>query len=148
MSVRGCSCSPSSPLCLVCQNLLMRATGQDPHGQMKEKKGRGRAAGPGEEAILQRQLRSLARAHGWLYYHTHDSRLSDAGFPDTVLCRMATGEIPGRLVFAELKSEAGKMTQDQQLWLEVLAHSVPGIESVLWRPSDWGAMVATLANRA
>jgi hypothetical protein len=70
-----------------------------------------------------------ARTFGWLAYHTHDSRSSAAGFPD--LCMTRGPEI----VFAELKSERGKVTAAQQEWLDAL-DAVPGTEVYVWRPRD------------
>jgi hypothetical protein len=82
-----------------------------------------------EEELLGK-VRSLALANGWLFYHTRDSRRSEAGFPDCVLVK------PGRLIFAELKSAKGKPTHAQEVWLSLLAHSVPGVVCYLWRPKD------------
>ena len=82
------------------------------------------------EAQLQRLVMALAAACGWtLRYHTHDSRRSDKGFPDCVFLR---GE---RLVFAELKSQKGRVRPEQVLWLDALRDSTA--EAYLWRPSDW-----------
>ena len=82
----------------------------------------------------------------WRYYHTRDSRRSAAGFPDLVLVRGP------RLIFAELKTERGKLTADQVAWLEDLAMVAatatgrawdppgdpppPVPEVYVWRPSD------------
>ena len=86
-----------------------------------------------QEAVLQ-----LARLHGWLAYHTHDSRRSQAGFPDLVLVR---GQ---RVVFAELKSAKGRVRPAQRVWLDRL--EAAGAETYLWRPSDWdGSIVPALA---
>lgn len=86
----------------------------------------------------------LALALGWRGYHTHRSEHSPAGFPDLCLVK------DGRLVFAELKTERGKTTEDQDGWLEDLgivedvarhrttvedAHR-PIVSVYLWRPSD------------
>jgi len=82
------------------------------------------------ERDFQAQVLQLANLTGWLTYHTHDSRRSQAGFPDLVFVR------PPAIVFAELKSARGKLRPEQEAWLEAVA----GCETVgarLWRPSDW-----------
>ena len=53
------------------------------------------------EADLMGQVRALARRHGWLCSHTHNSLGSDEGFPDLVLVG------PERIIFAELKTRVG-----------------------------------------
>jgi VRR-NUC domain len=99
------------------------------------------------EKTLLGEVRRLAKAHGWICYHTHDSRHSDSGFPDLVLARTATATSPGRLIFAELKRAKTKTTTAQDTWLSVLAHTVPGVEVYLWRPSDVDAIVEILTAR-
>ncbi len=84
-------------------------------------------------------VRQLARLNGWTSYHTHDSRRSDAGFPDLVLVR------PPELVIAELKTEGGRVTVAQDCWLAAL--QACGIEAQVWRPSDADAVVARLRRR-
>ena len=69
------------------------------------------------EAELQQGIIDLAARLGWRHYHTHDSRRSDAGFPDLVLAH----EARGRLVFIECKSDTGKATPEQLAWLDALA---------------------------
>ena len=81
------------------------------------------------EADLQRQVIALAESHGWLVYHTHNSRGSQPGFPDLV---MARGQ---RVIFAELKSNLGRVRPEQQQWLDTLLAA--GQEAYLWRPRDW-----------
>ena len=83
------------------------------------------------------QVRELARYEGWLSYHTYRSTRSEPGFPDLVLVR------PPRLIFAELKTEKGRVTPAQWLWLDVLGRSNE-VEAYLWRPSDWDRIVKTL----
>lgn len=90
---------------------------------------------------------------GWEAYHTHDSRRSQAGFPDLVLVK------EGRVIFAELKTETGKLSPAQERWLKKLStvenvcqrllkrlcelmgvaatkKSYP-VQVYVWRPSDW-----------
>ena len=92
------------------------------------------------EAELRARILRCAQPHGWLHYHTWNSRKSDVGFPDDVLVK------PGRLIFAELKSRTGKPTAAQARWLAVLARSVPGVETYLWRPADVSAIEQLLTR--
>lgn len=114
------------------------------------------------EKDFQQQILDLARVYRWRSYHTHDSRHSAAGFPDLVLVRGP------ELLFAELKTETGKVSDAQADWiadLERVASSVqtirdrlnnwtPGndtgacVEVFVWRPSDWDAINTRLAHRA
>lgn len=85
------------------------------------------------EAQLLAAVRRLATALGWRTYHTHDSRRSPAGFPDLTLVRR------GRLVFAELKTERGKTTGEQDAWLADLADvelRADNVRAYVWRPRD------------
>ena len=82
------------------------------------------------EAAFQKTVIAFARLHGWRYYFTFNSKKSPPGFPDLTLVR------PSRIVFAELKTETGKPTDEQCEWLMDLA-TVAGVEVYLWRPSDW-----------
>lgn len=90
------------------------------------------------ERELQRAVVSLAHLRGWHTYHTYDSRRSAAGFPDLVLVREY-------VVFAELKSEKGKLRPEQLAWQQWLAEAHYHVR--LWRPSDWlsGEIERTLA---
>lgn len=82
------------------------------------------------EATLLTAVRKIARLTGWLTYHTHDSRRSEPGFPDLVLLHTRRH----RLIFAELKTDTGRLTPDQENWLAALAET--GHEIALWRPTD------------
>jgi hypothetical protein len=84
-----------------------------------------------------RLVKDTADQFGWERYHTHRSDFSPAGYPDETLCR------PPRLVFAELKSDKGKVSPAQLHWLDLLAQ-VPGVEAYLWRPADFDHMVRIL----
>lgn len=97
-----------------------------------------RHGGTAEESF-QSDVWRLARLNGWRVYHTRDSRRSPAGFPDLVLVR------DGRLIFAELKSERGRVEPEQRAWLGDLM-LVPGAEVRIWRPSDLEEIVQTLAR--
>jgi hypothetical protein len=75
---------------------------------------------------------------GWCWVHYRPGRSSrgwttplsgSAGFPDIVAVRGA------RVVFIELKSETGRLTDSQAAWLLALGQA--GAEVHCWRPSDW-----------
>lgn len=82
---------------------------------------------PVSEKDWQTSVIEIAGVGGWRHYHTHDSRRSAKGFPDLVLVRE-------RVIYAELKSQVGRLREDQGPWLEALAAA--GQEVYLWRPSD------------
>src|SRR5688572_13005109 len=81
------------------------------------------------EKELRQSLVRAAREFGWRVYFTWSSMHSPAGFPD--LC-MVRGD---RLLFAELKTDKGKVTPEQQAWQDALTASGRA-EVYLWRPSD------------
>ena len=89
------------------------------------------------EREFQAQVIQYAGLAGWMIYHTYDSRRSQPGFPDLVLVRGDT------VIFAELKSDKGKTTADQDHWL----YSLDQVQSVavnLWRPKDWSEIEKVL----
>lgn len=92
------------------------------------------------ERDFQAQILHLARLAGWRSYHTFDSRRSTKGFPDLCLVR------PPMIVFAELKSETGKLRPEQREWLDALSR-VPGVAAKLWRPSDFEEIQTMLCER-
>ncbi|UQA93784.1 VRR-NUC domain-containing protein [Streptomyces halobius] len=92
------------------------------------------------EEQFRRHVRQLAALRGWaLAYHTHNSRRSDAGWPDEVYGHPKAN----RILFAELKTNTGRIRPAQRDWLRHLAAC--GLETALWRPRDLGLIVATLA---
>jgi len=91
------------------------------------------------EAAFQTQVLQLAGYYGWRAYHTHDSRRSQPGFPDLFLVR---GD---EAIAAELKTEKGRVKPEQHEWLAAL-ELVAGIETFIWRPSDFDDMHARLAQ--
>jgi hypothetical protein len=69
----------------------------------------------------------LAPRLGWRSYHTLRSKGSAPGFPDRVLVR-------DRLIYAELKTGAGRLTAKQRDWLDLITYA--GGEVYVWRPDD------------
>jgi len=88
------------------------------------------------EKQFESQVRGLAKTFGWLYYHTWRSIHSPSGFPDCVMVK------EGRIIFAELKSEKGKVSESQSEWLEALGRAKA--EVYLWRPSDFDEIMEIL----
>lgn len=84
------------------------------------------------------QVIAWAKRSGWEAYFTQDSRNSPSGFPDLVLVR---GE---RLLFAELKTEVGRLSHAQENWLQLLG-MVPEVEVYVWRPHDEQQVAEVLA---
>lgn len=77
------------------------------------------------------QIRDIAKLYGWnMQYHTYNSMRSQAGWPDEVLCH----PIHRRVIFVELKSEKGNLSDAQRSWLIVL--NACGLETAVWRPKD------------
>lgn len=94
---------------------------------------------PISEREFQAQVIQLARLLGWWAYHTHDSRRSNAGFPDLVLVR-------NRVIYAELKTDRGAVRREQAEVMAALRKA--GAEVYLWRPAMWDEIVATLKGDA
>lgn len=93
------------------------------------------------EKQFEAQVKDLAKLLGWKYYHTWRSIHSPAGFPDVVMVRN------GLVIFAELKSEKGKMSEAQEQWideLKVVANHSLGVMAFVWKPSDWEEIVSIL----
>lgn len=104
------------------------------------------------QAISERELQEwvieLAKLRGWKVAHFRPAKTAkgwrtpmqgDPGFPDLVLARA------GRVVFAELKSEKGRLSPGQQGWTEALGRFNPdGQEVYVWRPRDRDLIVEVL----
>lgn len=92
---------------------------------------------PQTERRFMAQVVAYAEMMGWKVYHPFDSRRSAAGFPDLVAVRRP------RVVWAELKSDRGRVTAAQHAWLHLLSEC--GQEVYLWHPRDWPVVERVLA---
>lgn len=92
---------------------------------------------PENEADFTRIVISAATERQWLAYHTHDSRRSQAGFPDLVVVHPEHGAI-----YAELKMPEKYPTPMQRVWLTTLLRA--GHRVYLWRPADYRRIVEVL----
>ena len=90
------------------------------------------------EKELQAAVIELCKLFGWAYYHTYNSRRSVAGFPDLVLVR-------DRIIFVELKSEKGRLSEAQAVWADDIFTA--GGEWHLVRPSDLKEFAARLQSK-
>ena len=93
---------------------------------------------PGGEASFQRAVVEYARYCGWKVFWTYNSRHSP---PDDLDLRMVR---PPRVVFAELKTDKGKLTPGQAETIELLKQTP--VEVHLWRPSMWPEIERVLAR--
>ena len=92
------------------------------------------------EKAFEAKVKKLARDNGWMYYHTWRSYHSPAGFPDCVMVR------PPKIIFAELKSQRGKLSPQQEEWITRLyCCRSKDIRVYTWRPSDWDKIVEILS---
>lgn len=104
------------------------------------------------EAEFFRQVVELAALLGYQYAHFRPAMTKrgwrtpvqgplGAGFPDLVLVSARRR----RVIYAELKSDAGKPTPAQIMVRDLL--SAAGDEAYIWQPKDWDAIVAILRDR-
>lgn len=101
------------------------------------------------EAELQAAILEVARLWGWRVAHFRPALTKHGwrtpvsadgkGFPDLVLVHERLG-----VVFAEVKSDRGRLSPEQVEWGSVLA--LAGARMHLWRPSDWPAIVSLLSD--
>lgn len=106
------------------------------------------------EKVFQGQVMRQAKLLGWEAYHTHNSKRSVEGFPDTIfiyptpeaLELAAPGQFEKRLqdltsfprvplVVAELKKVDEYPTPEQRLWLALFRQVTDHV--YVWRPTDW-----------
>tara|TARA_R110000868_G_scaffold45454_3_gene150973 strand:- start:207 stop:620 length:414 start_codon:yes stop_codon:yes gene_type:complete len=80
----------------------------------------------------------LARTFGFACYHTLRSKGSQPGFPDWTLARE-------RVVFLELKTETGKVSDYQKEWLT--AFNAAAVEAYVVRPRHFDAIACVLRVR-
>ncbi len=89
-----------------------------------------------------------AEKQGWHAYAVldtrHYARRTAKGWPDVILVR---GDSRGavRCIAAELKRERGRLTAEQREWLELLG-GVGGIDTYIWRPSQWQEILEVLES--
>lgn len=105
-----------------------------------------------DEAAWQARVVKYAQKLGWLVAHFPRTNpegrwrtavAADAkGYPDLTMVRGS------RLIFAELKSDRGRLRPEQRVWLDRLGQAALaryGFEVYEWRPRDWHEVQRLLA---
>ena len=93
------------------------------------------------ERDFQKQVVHLFQLGGWGTYSVPDSRrASMSGYPDLTMWSP-----DGRLIFAELKREKGRVRPEQIVTLSELARCVD--EVYLWYPSDLDEIVKLVKTK-
>lgn len=97
------------------------------------------------EAEFEDAIIDLATRLGWRIHAERPGRSEKgwrtaikgmAGYPDLTLVR------GGRLVFAELKSERGRLSEEQNAWIDALVRVAEAskddlMDVFVWRPTNW-----------
>ena len=84
-----------------------------------------------KESRFQSAVEMWFKGAGWLCYHTWGSIHSVGGYPDLTCVLPAKGTV----IWAELKTEKGRVSDEQNAWLKALS-SIENAMVFLWRPSD------------
>jgi hypothetical protein len=105
------------------------------------------------EAEFTREVLALARRHGWRSFHARPGRTNKGwrtpvagdgkGFFDLVLAKDLS------VIFAELKTNVGRLSPEQAAWVEALRPLSEASENVLvavWRPRDWETIERVLES--
>jgi hypothetical protein len=100
------------------------------------------------ERLFQDKVEQIAKMNGWLIFHASPHmvrpgvwRSDGKGFPDLCLCHPSRG-----LIFAELKSQEGRLSHEQKLWAEALLNA--GVEHYVWRPNQLDLIAMRLGKAA
>ena len=93
---------------------------------------------PLTEAQWQRQITDYATLNNWRWYHTRDSRGSNAGWPDLALWRPETKQF----MLVEVKTWHGRCSKTQDDVMIGLRFC--GVDVRVWRPCDWPEVQETL----
>lgn len=93
------------------------------------------------EGEFQGQVIKLARLFGWRVAHFRPAKTSKGwrtpvsadgkGFPDLIVAKAP------KLIVAELKTDRGKTSDDQDAWLEAFGRTTKLRLVCVWRPRDW-----------
>ncbi len=90
------------------------------------------------ENSFQADVIQLAKANGWLCYHTYCSKRSEPGFPDLTMVKS------DRILCVELKTNTEEATAAQREWLAALNRA--GVPACIWKPKDWSLIIRELTQ--
>lgn len=100
------------------------------------------------EAQFQASVIQIAKINHWMVFHPAKMQGRDGawrtalsgnkGFPDLALAHKDRG-----FILAELKSETGKVSFEQQMWM---THLAPWAECYIWRPKDLDQIAQRLSQ--
>ena len=90
------------------------------------------------EKTFQQEVRQIARLYGWADYCPWNSRPSPAGWPDLTLLR------PPHLIFAELKTNSGRLTPPQFRTINLLRRCQRS-SAHYWQPAAAAQIHNTIA---
>jgi hypothetical protein len=100
------------------------------------------------EAQFQATVIQIARVNNWMVFHPAKIQGRDGawrtalagnkGWPDLALAHKDRG-----FILAELKSDTGKLSFEQQLWIQ---HLAPWAECYVWKPKDLDSIAERLAK--
>ena len=102
------------------------------------------------EKLFQAKVMQIAAMYGWRQAHFRPSLTSngrwltamagDAGYPDLTLAHPTKG-----IIFAELKTDTGRVSKEQALWHKYLhAGAWVGTSVQLWRPQQLDEITSML----
>lgn len=97
------------------------------------------------EIQWERWVVRVAALYGWHGFHVRQSegnvqgiqRADAYGWPDWVFVR-------GEVLYRELKTEVGRLTAAQKLWIATLGEA--GANVKVWRPSMWQEVIDTFSH--
>lgn len=100
-----------------------------------------------KERDFGRQIETMLDYYGWIWKHDETAQRPGGGFatafkgrkgfPDYVAVRR------DRVLVAEIKSEKGRVSDEQKIWLAAFESSGK-VETYLWRPSDLSSIAEIL----
>lgn len=100
------------------------------------------------EWAFQENVKDLAKKLGWAVHHVSPHmvrqnvyRSDTPGWPDLTLIRRHSTHT--ELIFAELKTNTGRVDERQKHWLSILSGAA---ETYLWRPMHWDLIVGRLGS--